>query len=59
MSNLKNLLFITLLFLAMMKSFAQKKEVYTDFLIAEKPQEKYEGIYKNGKPFSGYFKAEK
>lgn len=56
---MKKSLFITLLFLAMMKNFAQKKEVYTDFLIAEKPQEKYEGIYKNGKPFSGYFKAEK
>ncbi|MBO6185250.1 MAG: hypothetical protein J6O88_11295 [Chryseobacterium sp.] len=28
------------------------------FTIAEKPQEFYEGIYKNGKPFSGYFETE-
>ena len=29
---------------------------YYDFTIAEDPRESYEGIYKNGGPFSGYFK---
>lgn len=37
---------------------AQQKVEYTDFLIVENPKEKYEGNYKNGQPFSGYFKAE-
>lgn len=55
---MKKFLFITL-FLVMTKNFAQQKEVYTDILISEKRQEKYEGIYKNGEPFSGYFKTEK
>lgn len=56
---MKKFLFVALLFFGVVKNFAQQKEVYTDFLISEKKQEKYEGIYKNGKPFSGYFKAEK
>lgn len=44
--------------LLMTNAFAQQKVEYTDFIIAEKPKAKYEGIYKNEKPFSGYFKAE-
>jgi antitoxin component YwqK of YwqJK toxin-antitoxin module len=28
------------------------------FAISEKPQDSYEGIFKNGKPFSGYFETE-
>ncbi len=28
------------------------------FVISEKPQDSYEGIFKNGKPFSGYFETE-
>ncbi|WP_411811548.1 toxin-antitoxin system YwqK family antitoxin [Chryseobacterium scophthalmum] len=28
------------------------------FTISEKPQDSYEGIFKNGKPFSGYFETE-
>lgn len=28
------------------------------FTIAEKPQDSYDGIYKNGKPFLGYFETE-
>ena len=34
------------------------KIVNTTFHITEKPQNTYEGIYKNGKPFSGYFETE-
>lgn len=34
------------------------KIVNTSFHITEKPQNAYEGIYKNGKPFSGYFETE-
>lgn len=28
------------------------------FAVSEKPQDSYEGIFKNGKPFSGYFETE-
>lgn len=55
---MKNLLVMGLVLLGMFISFAQDRVEYTDFLIAENPKEKYEGIYKNGQPFSGYFKAE-
>ena len=50
------------------KDRIQKQKIYDNgilakikdysFTIAEKPQEFYEGIYKNGKPFSGYFETE-
>lgn len=45
--------------LAVMKMYSQEKVTYNDFYIEEKPQTLYEGIYKNGLPFNGYFKAEK
>lgn len=50
------------------KDKIQKQKIYDNgilakikdhsFTIAEKPQEFYEGIYRNGKPFSGYFETE-
>ncbi|WP_175620295.1 toxin-antitoxin system YwqK family antitoxin [Chryseobacterium schmidteae] len=50
------------------KDRIQKQKIYDNgilakikdysFTIAEKPQEFYEGIYKNEKPFSGYFETE-
>ncbi|MBW3520630.1 toxin-antitoxin system YwqK family antitoxin [Chryseobacterium sp. NKUCC03_KSP] len=50
------------------KDRIQKQKIYENgilakikdysFTIAEKPQEFYEGIYRNGKPFSGYFETE-
>lgn len=33
--------------------------VYFNFTIAENPQENYQGKYKNGKPFQGYFAIQK
>ncbi len=46
----------------------QKQKIYENgilakvkdysFTISEKPQEFYEGIFKNGKPFSGYFETD-
>lgn len=50
------------------KDRIQKQKIYENgilakikdysFTIAEKPQEFYEGIYRNGKPFSEYFETE-
>ena len=50
------------------KDRIQKQKIYDNgilakikdysFTIAEKPQEFYEGVYRNGKPFSGYFETE-
>ena len=34
------------------------KIIYQSFLIAEHPQQSYEGILKNEKPFSGYFETD-
>lgn len=36
-----------------------EKVTYTDFTIKENPKPTYEGIYKDGKPFNGYFKIDK
>ncbi|MGD1318820.1 toxin-antitoxin system YwqK family antitoxin [Chryseobacterium sp. 2R14A] len=50
------------------KDLIQKQKIYDNgilikvknysFTISEKPQEFYEGVLKNGKPFSGYFETE-
>lgn len=50
------------------KDNIQKQKIYENgilarikdysFTISEKPQEFYEGVFKNGKPFSGYFETE-
>ncbi|WDF70060.1 hypothetical protein PQ465_06690 [Sphingobacterium oryzagri] len=31
---------------------------YTDFTLTENPQELYQGVYKDGKPYNGYFKID-
>lgn len=56
--KMRNLLSLVACLLIFNIGYAQQKVEYTDFLIVENPKKKYEGIYKNGKPFSGYFKTE-
>lgn len=56
--KMKNLVSLAVCLLIFSIGYAQQKVEYTDFTIVENPKAKYEGIYKNGKPFSGYFKAE-
>lgn len=52
-------IFSFIFILTAVKNFSQEKVTYTDFVIKGKRQPQYEGIYKNGQPYSGYFKAEK
>ncbi len=51
-------IFSFIFILAVMQMYSQEKVTYTDFVIKENRQPQYEGTYKNGQPFNGYFKAE-